>query len=140
MKPWDRSEKVRTFASLLLVLAIASTSTIGCAQKDWIESTLVTVDVTGVWQGRASRGLGSTGMEMTLQQRGPKVTGQLSLTPSQVLGAVGPIEGTIAGDTCRFRSVRGGEVSGELQVNGDEMTGWGTTQYGPATYTLRRQP
>ena len=134
----DRSEKVRTFARLLLVLAIAST--IGCAQKDWIEQTLVTVDVTGVWQGRASRGLGSTGIEMTLQQRGPKVTGQLSLTPSQVLGAVGPIEGTIAGDTFRFRSVRGGEVAGELQVNGDEMTGSGTTQYGRATFILRRQP
>lgn len=45
----DRSEKVRTFARMLLVLAIAST--IGCAQKDWIDRTLVTVDVTGVWEG-----------------------------------------------------------------------------------------
>jgi len=23
----------------------------GCAQKDWIDRTLVTVDVTGVWSG-----------------------------------------------------------------------------------------
>ena len=45
----DRSEKVRTFARMLLVLAIART--IGCAQKDWIDRTLVTVDVTGVWEG-----------------------------------------------------------------------------------------
>ena len=45
----DRSEKVRTFARMLQVLAIARC--IGCAQKNWIDRTLVTVDVTGVWEG-----------------------------------------------------------------------------------------
>ena len=38
-------------------ILIAATLAIGsgCARPDWIESTLVTVDLTGVWQGTFTR-------------------------------------------------------------------------------------
>ena len=116
----------------------------GCARPDWIEQTLVTVDVTGVWQGTISAP-GSAGnnaaVELTLQQRGSKVTGQARgrLTSGNLPLSDGPIEGTISGDIFRFFTPRAG-VTGELQVNGDEMTGSATTQYGPGvTIQLRRQ-
>ena len=56
----------------------------GCAaRRDWIEETLVTVDVTGVWRGRVSRagGVGDQGaIELTLQQSGSRVTGKIGLS------------------------------------------------------------
>jgi hypothetical protein len=47
-------------------LAIGS----GCARPDWIESTLVTVDLTGVWQGTSTRdgAPGPGNITLTLQQ------------------------------------------------------------------------
>jgi hypothetical protein len=38
-------------------ILIAATLAIGsgCARPDWIESTVVTVDLTGVWQGTFTR-------------------------------------------------------------------------------------
>jgi hypothetical protein len=40
---------MRTLAGLLLTTLL--TLNAGCAQKDWIDRTLVTVDVTGNWSG-----------------------------------------------------------------------------------------
>ena len=114
-----------------LVLAAA-----GCARPDWIEQTLVTVDVTGVWRGTYLRVGGSGNLELTLQQSGPKVTGRAT-SAGQFIGAInGAIEGTVSGDTFRFRAERGG--SGELHVNGDEMTGSGSAPV-QVTIQLRRQ-
>src|SRR5215471_7845542 len=126
------------FVAVALVLAS------GCVkQQDWIDRTLVTVDVTGVWRGTfewaggggSVRGL-SSAMELTLQQSGPKVTGQLQ---GSILagGPTGSIEGTVNSDVFRFRSAGGGAVVGELQVNGDQMTGPGSTTFGTGTMTLR---
>ena len=44
----------------------------GCAQRaDWIEGTLVTVDVSGIWRGTGVTLKGPQGeLEMTLIQRG----------------------------------------------------------------------
>ena len=130
-------------ASLAIGVFLLSAS--GCARSpDWIESTLVTVDVTGVWQGDVARaGSGGGSIGLMLHQSGPKVTGNL-MGSSSIGVDVGPIDGIVSGDTFRFRSLRGG-ATGELQVNGDEMTGTGTilTQGGgtqPVTFTLRRQP
>jgi len=114
----------------------------GCAQKDWIDRTLVTADVTGVWTGRAYIAHAVTGLivdvRLELKQEGPKVKGTIrpsgsipwrSLDPSP---AAGPIEGTVAGDTFEFK-----EPAGHLTVSGEEMTGEITEK---ATYevTLRR--
>ena len=102
------------FVAIALVLG-------SCARPDWIEQTLVTVDVTGVWRGTI---YGGGAIELTLQQSGARVNGQVKLSPESSYN--GPIEGTVSGDTFRFSS-QGGGIIGELQVNGDEMTGPGKT-------------
>ena len=38
-------------AAVCALLTLALTSTPGCAQKDWIDRTLVTENVTGAWAG-----------------------------------------------------------------------------------------
>jgi len=58
------------------IIAAAFVFASGCAQKDWIDRTLVTVDVTGVWQGAFVTPGYSGDMELVLEQRGAKVTGQ----------------------------------------------------------------
>ena len=118
-------------------------SATGCARPDWIEQTLVTVDVTGEWRGSwASSAIGSHAgnrpVVLTLRQNGPKVTGQITLA-TQAEGPVGPIEGTVSGDIFRFHDLRN-RLTGQLQVTGDEMAGQGTNAGFPATVTLRRQP
>jgi len=45
----------------------------GCAKPDWIQGTLVTVDVTGVWIGSVGRGNTSNEVRLQLEQQGAKV-------------------------------------------------------------------
>ncbi len=111
----------------------------GCAQRtDWVEGTLVTVDVTGVWKGRTTTGV--TGeMEMTLTQRGAKVTGEGRIRADRVA-----IEGTVRGDMFSFNA--GGRLRAEAQIDGDRMSGQGRTNVGasgsgqplPFRFTLTR--
>jgi hypothetical protein len=98
----------------LLVLASA-----GCARRDWVSDLLVLTDVTGTWEGWVRQGTGSgfiprAPIKMVLQQRGPKVTGELSWSRGH-----GRVEGVVSGEVLTF-SVG---ISGELAVDGDEM--WG---------------
>jgi hypothetical protein len=55
-------DAMKTLAGLLLATLL--TMTAGCEQKDWIDRTLITVDVTGTWTGRfaAPDGGGSAGL------------------------------------------------------------------------------
>ena len=117
----------------------------GCAQKDWIDRTLVTVDVTGMWEGitRPISGTagGSAGTVMfVLQQQGAKVTGEMRVGAGErVLGTSGvPIEGTVSGDTFTFHEKTGPTAHGEFQVNGEEMVG-SMTRLTMQEATLRRQ-
>ena len=48
-------------------------------QQDWIDRTLVTVDVTGVWEGTFTGTGGSGDVRFVLQQQGPKVKGEIKL-------------------------------------------------------------
>ena len=112
-----------------LVLTVA-----GCARPDWIEQTLVTVDVTGVWRGSDQIG---TQIQLTLQQNGPKVTGRITTNDFRHGDTGGLIEGTVTGDIFRFHDARG-SLTAELQVNGDEMTGLARFP-SPGSITLRRQ-
>jgi len=107
---------------VLLVLAIAST--IACARQDWIDRTLVTENVTGVWSGSTVSGGGRPPLELELRQQGAKVTGVMKISPvgSASFGSSVPIEGSLAGDVLTFRDARG-VYSGELTVGGDEMVG-----------------
>ena len=111
----------------------------GCAQKtDWVEGTLVTVDVTGVWKGRMTplpSGIAGE-FEMTLTQRGARVTGEGRIR-TQKIG----IEGTVRGDVFTFNEP-GGRMRAEARVNGDELSGEGrmslTGQQAPFRFTLSR--
>src|SRR5262245_3890848 len=71
------------------------------------------VDVTGTWQSSDY-----IFIELTLEQRGQKVTGSV-LKPKQFSG---PIEGTVTGDELSFQR-KGGIFEGRMTVNGDEMSG-----------------
>jgi len=98
----------------------------GCAKQDWIERTLVTVDVTGTWYGTqaSTTGAMSGNVEiwLELEQEGSKVKGSFRQKPDQSSSVSGPLEGTVTGDVFRYRLVRGSSDI-ELTVSGDEMNG-----------------
>ena len=113
---------MKALAPLILVAALACGP--GCAKPDWIQQTLVTADVTGVWVGGISRGgnYGPVEVQLELEQQGPKVTGYFrALPPYPPWGMVnGPIEGKVSGDKFTFQHTNG-VLTGETTVNGDEM-------------------
>ncbi|SRR6266404_3747467 len=136
----------RTAMKALIGILIAATLAIGsgCAKSDWIDRTLVTVDVTGTWTGSVG-GPGGTGstygvFQVELEQQGSTVKG-FTRGDARGLGcqglAVGRIEGTVTGDVFRFRDSRGC-VEGELTVSGDEMDGRASTFAGSRPLSLRR--
>src|SRR5262245_14040092 len=107
-----------------------------CARSDWIEATLVTANVTGVWSGSCKNsGAGGANaiIELTLAQNGPKVTGRGRAQP----GTTWPLEGAVNGDVFRFSGSMG--VAGEFQVDGDEMSGPASIWW-KVSCQLRRQP
>jgi len=69
-------------------------------------------------------GINTVNLEMTLAQRGAKVTGQLKYDVFS--DRSGPVEGTVSGDVFHFTSLRG-QPTGDLLVNGDEMSGAGSS-------------
>src|SRR5258706_3267680 len=70
------SQTISRLAAVTVLLLL-----VGCASSDWIESTLVTVDVTGIWDGNWVSGSGQSGtLQLTLKQAGSKVTGDLMST------------------------------------------------------------
>ena len=102
--------KGRSLLSVAVMLLVGG----ACASSpDWIQSTLVTTDVTGTWRGVVKNQSSSSSITLILEQRGPKVTGSLS---------GGPIDGTVEGDVFRFAQ-RFGAIRGEATVAGDEMAG-----------------
>ena len=122
-----KSGRMKTIAWGILVAALACGS--GCARPDWIEQTLVTVDVTGTWQGTVGGTVCSGGgsYEITLSQLGPKLNGfvrreECLAGPARVGEYSGSIVGTVAGDVFSF-SQTNGSLKGEMTVSEDEMTG-----------------
>jgi hypothetical protein len=124
-----------------LLLGLFLLASAGCARRDWVSDLLVLTDVTGTWEGSVTLGTGlstSFGIAMVLQQRGPKVTGELSWPREG-----GELEGVVTGEVLSFSR---GPIRGELTVDGDEMTGKvfgprGTTSVafcGPCQLHLRR--
>ena len=112
-----------------VILVAALVCGFGCTHPDWIDRTLVTVDVTGVWSGQSLGAIAAGGtlaeLYFDLQQEGPKVKGLLrGIAP---LGAsadpiAGPVEGSVAGDVFTFQQTNG-PMSGRLTIRGDEMAG-----------------
>jgi hypothetical protein len=122
----------KIIGGVLIAAALAFGS--GCARSDWISRTLVTVDVTGTWEG-----IGAP-FTFNLKQEGPKVTGFVEV------GGVwhdwsGPVTGTVVGDVLSFRqqTSSGPQLSGDMTVSGDEMTGTlALPTRGRQVFTLRR--
>jgi hypothetical protein len=96
----------------ILMLLVSVT---GCAKPDWIESMLVTVDVTGTWAGVWTRGekgmsVGGGQAEVILQQVGPNVTGRMTISGrsgSTLPGLLSlpqnaQLQGTVKGDVVRL--------------------------------------
>jgi len=114
-----------------VLLGIALVFLMGCAQKDWIDRTLVTENVTGGWAGSFGEGNCRREVRLDLQQDGSKVTGlAIFLGASDTYSVSGvpfPIQGSVAGDLFTFKSPRA-TASGEVTVSGDDMRGqilWG---------------
>jgi len=124
-----------TDGTLLMAAALATGSS--CARPDWIDRTLVTVDVTGVWSGEIAQSGSMSHRELYLElkQEGPKVTGNVRVPFFSVLS--GPIEGTVMGDRFEFSQSNAG-MSGEMTVSGDEMKGRAHGNYVEGPIFLRR--
>jgi len=121
---------MKIIAGVLIAAVLAFGS--GCARSDWIERTLVTVDVTGVWQGSMSSWDGQPAINeevsLELKQQGPNVTGHFQgRRPVGFWRQSGPIEGSVAGDVFRFNETSG-SITGELTVSGDERSDNGLRQ------------
>src|SRR5262245_39160189 len=115
---------------LMVVVAVLAYAS-GCAKPDWIQQTLVTVDVTGTWA--TANGT----FVLKLAQEGPKVTGSMVALGTMFGGGVsGAIEGTVSGDVFRFKQTSGTIwlKESEMTVSGDEMSG----RLGSGVATLRR--
>ena len=115
------------------VIAAALVLTSGCAQKDWIDRTLVTENVTGAWAGSFGEGNSYRELRLDLQQEGSKVTGFATIRE----GGTTPLQGNMAGDVFTFNTLRG-SASGELTVTGDDMTGQVAWIYGSRRASLHR--
>jgi hypothetical protein len=116
---------LKTIGTILVAVTMMCAS--GCTHPDWIDRTLVTVDVTGTWHGWAmvvNVGGNSPEMWLVLRQEGPRATGSVRATAgnSMVRPVNGPIEGTLAGDVLSFR-LTDGSLTGEMRVSEDTMTG-----------------
>ena len=105
------------------VIAVVFVFASGCVQKDWIDRTLVTVDVTGRWVGSTE----NAWVELVLeQQEGPRVKGSMQIKGAKNMGNTfsGLIDGDVAGDVFRFRDSRGNlEGNVTVGVSGDVLDG-----------------
>jgi hypothetical protein len=112
---------MKRFRWMLLMAAVLFSGS-SCARPDWIERTLVTVDVTGVWSGEVAQSgsMSHRQLFLELKQEGSKVTGNVRVPFFS--GLSGPIEGTVMGDRFEFSRSNVG-MSGEMTVSGDEMEG-----------------
>jgi len=126
---------MKIFGSILVMAAFAVIG--GCAKADWIERTLVTVDVTGTWEGSSTRG---AKYQFNLEQSGAAVKGSAHRWVGAgylPVFASRPIEGTVSGDLFSFKNP-GSVFGGQLRVSGDEMSGDIDDAFGRSLVTLRR--
>jgi hypothetical protein len=135
---------MRWTGKVLIVLALSS---LGCARGDWVSETLTLVDVTGTWEGPfrfAPGGLGERRMRWVLQQKGPKVRGEVQGVDGAPWGSV---EGLVNGEAFNWQvtainftwaNAPRRSYSGEGTVNSDELSGRANGQGCPCTFLLRR--
>ena len=118
-------------------LLVATMLALGCARSDWIDRTLVTENVTGVWFGTEG-GPSPRELFLELQQQGARVTGIMRMLGTTNPGPYsGPIGGSVAGDTLTLKDPRG-EYQIETTVEGETMTGRMVGPLGVRFISLRR--
>jgi len=121
---------------LIALLIVVS----GCARPDWIQRTLVTVDVTGTWEGAATR-TSHGAFQLSLEQQGAQVKGSIRIAGDSLcygaINVVEPIEGTVPGEVFSFKQANA-PITGQMTVSGDEMSGGGSGGCGHFQLTLRR--
>ena len=122
-----------------MLLGILVMFLMGCAQKDWIDRTLVTENVTGAWTGSWGEGNSYRELRLDLRQEGTKVSGVATMLLGGNYGGgnTSRLEGSMAGDVFTFRMLRE-SASGELTVSGDVMSGQIVWIYGNRRMSLRR--
>ena len=132
---------LRTSGLILLFMASLPFGP-ACANRDWIDRTLVTVDVTGTWSGRPEGAqFGRPGeIVLELKQEGSTVTRIVRSATTQGTSStgplLGPVKGAVTGDVFRFKDSRG-TFEGEVTVSGEEMTGLVSIN-GTRSITFRR--
>jgi len=95
---------------------------VGCAQKDWIDRTLVTENVTGAWAGSMGA---MDDLRFDLKQEGARVAGSFRTggrSASLIGASSGALEGSVAGDVFTFKDARG-MFQGEATASSEEMKG-----------------
>jgi hypothetical protein len=116
---------MKTIGTILVAVTMMCAS--GCTHSDWIDRTLVTVDVTGTWHGWAivsNQASANSEIWLVLKQEGPRATGSVRASAgySGIRPVNGPIDGTVDGDVLNFRQTDG-SLTGEMRVSEDTMTG-----------------
>ena len=114
----------------------------GCAKTDWIDRTLVTVDVTGTWEGTFFGAATSLDFQFELEQQGSTVKGFMRLGAGRSQNPMGardgPIVGTVTGDVFSFTQTVG-RAAGEMKVvSDDQMEGRGAIGDANTRLILRR--
>jgi hypothetical protein len=120
------------FLSLLVFAATA------CASSESMSSMAApSADVTGKWSGQwayVQATLGSGQIEMTLQQTGAKVSGNMLVTGTPV-DRSGAVSALVSGNT--FQLVYPTGITGWLTVQGDTMSGR-IDGMNPANVTMKK--
>src|SRR5215472_10554364 len=78
-RAYDPAMRRRVIGRMAMALLVSGL--VGCTRPDWIQSTLVTVDVSGSWQGNVTRPAGAYGpglVQLQLQQERSQSDGYLS--------------------------------------------------------------
>jgi hypothetical protein len=135
---------MRRFSVIASVVLAAAAVPIGCGGKPRTASTPpapaasvpAATGVTGTWSGWAGTGGQSTPATLNLKQDGTAVRGDVSVGGRPDIS--GPIEGTVSGDSIRFRLTSGAGSTGELRITkgGQEISGIVGTS--PLTLTRAR--
>lgn len=122
-----------TRATTVVLLALFCIAAVGCAaarEEQQRALSAPTANVAGAWAGNAGTGGTSVPVNMTLNQSGTNVTGNLTVAARPDLS--GPVTGSVQGEILKLSLATA--TFSQLQVKGDTMTG--QTSVGPVT--LRR--
>ena len=121
---------MRTFASVMLALALTGCATTG---PDGVKP--ISVDVTGLWVGTFTWPYGVSPITLTLRQVGAEVTGDIATTGTagEMRQGNGPARGTVSGDTLSLTFAGG---SADLFVKANSMSGFSSSG---GRWTLQRQ-